>query len=104
MIELNYLPGGNYTGVCYVKPMAQKRWYVNGVLHREDGPAVIGDATKQWFVHGIRHRVDGPAVEFIDRNFSRIYYIAGDALNAKQFFEHHLVIKHTLESILNGCI
>ena len=39
-------------------------WYLNGKLHREDGPAieeVNGD--KAWFLDGLRHRENGPAIE-----------------------------------------
>lgn len=35
-----------------------------GVLHREDGPAIIHpDGYKAWYRYGKRHREDGPAVE-----------------------------------------
>ena len=44
-----------------------KRWYVNGKLHRSDGPAVeYASGTKHWYVNGLRHREDGPAVEYAD--------------------------------------
>ena len=42
-----------------------KWWYLNDELHREDGPAVespFGD--KKWFVNGKLNREDGPAVEY----------------------------------------
>lgn len=41
-----------------------KHWYLNGKLHREDGPAVeYSDGTKSWHLNGKLHREDGPAVE-----------------------------------------
>ena len=46
-----------------------KMWYLNGELHREDGPAVeYADGDKFWFLHGERHREDGPAIEFPNGN------------------------------------
>ena len=39
-----------------------KRWYKNGKLHREDGPAleyISGD--KHWYKNGKRHNIYGPA-------------------------------------------
>jgi hypothetical protein len=44
-----------------------KAWYLNGKLHREDGPA-IEDANgyKAWFLNGNLHREDGPAIEWVD--------------------------------------
>ena len=42
-----------------------KHWYVNGRVHRLDGPAVeLSDGSKVWYIHGKKHRLDGPAVEW----------------------------------------
>ena len=38
-------------------------WYQNGLLHRKDGPAVIHHSHKEWWLNGKRHRVGGPAIE-----------------------------------------
>jgi hypothetical protein len=44
-----------------------KSWWVNGKLHREDGPAIeCSNGDKEWWVNGKRHREDGPAVEYSD--------------------------------------
>lgn len=44
-----------------------KKWYLNGLLHREDGPALeYTCGTKQWLVGGKFHREDGPAREWAD--------------------------------------
>ena len=41
-----------------------KEWYLNGDLHREDGPAIEGTyGTKHWYINGELHREDGPAIE-----------------------------------------
>ena len=45
---------------------ATKIYYVNGIKHRLDGPAIEVDGYKAWYVNGQRHRLDGPAVEDID--------------------------------------
>lgn len=37
---------------------------VNGVLHREDGPAVISPTHQEWYLNGVLHRTDGPARMF----------------------------------------
>ena len=43
------------------------RWYLDGKLHRENGPAVeYADGDKWWYLNGKRHRADGPAVEYAD--------------------------------------
>ena len=41
-----------------------KFWYLDGKLHREDGPAIeYADGIKKWFICGKHHREDGPAIE-----------------------------------------
>ena len=42
-----------------------KYWYLNGKLHREDGPAVEGPTGgKFWYLNDKLHRTDGPAIEY----------------------------------------
>ena len=44
-----------------------KRWYLNGLLYREDGPAVeYANGNKSWYINGEYHREDGPAIEYAD--------------------------------------
>ena len=41
-----------------------KQWYLNGKLHREDGPACEwANGDKSWLLNGQHHREDGPAIE-----------------------------------------
>ena len=43
----------------------EKHWYLNGKLHREDGPAMeCAHGDKHWYLNGKRQRVDGPAIEW----------------------------------------
>ena len=58
-----------------------KIWHLNGLLHREDGPAVVfADGGKRWFLNGKRHCEDGPAFE--DPDGTKQWY-----LNDKQYSE-----------------
>ena len=44
-----------------------KEWFLNGRLHREDGPAIeFANGNKWWFLHGLQHRENGPAIENIN--------------------------------------
>ena len=53
-----------------------KFWYLNGKLHREDGPAIEwADGGKSWYLDGKRHREDGPAVEYT--NGGKSWYLDG---------------------------
>lgn len=52
-----------------------KRWYRNGHLHRDDGPAYASQTECRWFNRGLLHRIDGPAVE--RSNGESSWYIHG---------------------------
>ena len=42
-------------------------WYLNGRVHRENGPAAIfADGRKEWRKNGRLHRENGPAVKYPD--------------------------------------
>ena len=50
-----------------INSYGDKRWYKNGVIHRDDGPAIeYWDGTKSWYINGQYHQEDGPAIEFAD--------------------------------------
>lgn len=50
-------------GPAETTEMGSKFYYMYGVKHREDGPAVYDNVTKQtmWYYMGMIHRDDGPA-------------------------------------------
>ena len=65
-----------------------KYWYLNGMLHREDGPAVEvewGDnyGVKKWYLNNKLHREDGPAVEWDDGD--REWFINNEQLTEEEF-------------------
>jgi len=42
-----------------------KRYYLNNVLHRDDGPAIeYTNGHKEWYKNGVHHRDNGPAIEY----------------------------------------
>jgi hypothetical protein len=61
-----------------------REWYVNGELHREDGPAVEEfNGTKCWYINGNRHRIDGPAIEYYDG--SECWYINNKKMSESEW-------------------
>jgi len=45
------------------------RYYLDGKLHRTDGPAIeFVNGTKMWYQNGKYHRVEGPATEYSGNN------------------------------------
>ena len=66
---------------------SDKEWYVDGKLHRVDGPAVeYANGDKHWYIDGKRHRVDGPAIEYA--NGDKSWYIDGKSLTEEEFSVH----------------
>jgi hypothetical protein len=59
-----------------VAPSGAKCWYLNGKLHREDGPATeYASGKKFWYLNGKLHREDGPAVEYA--NGDKFWWLNG---------------------------
>jgi hypothetical protein len=68
----------SYFALCFesdqyilIDKFGNEDWYLNGELHRTDGPACIGQPDSKgnpgdiaWFMNGKKHRTDGPAVEY----------------------------------------
>lgn len=64
-----------YTGILKLKN-GDIEYYLNGQLHREDGPATTrANGEQYWYLNGQLHREDGPAV--INSVTSNKYYLNG---------------------------
>ena len=60
----------------YIWNDGQVDWTINGVLHREDGPALsYPDGSCRWYLNGKLHRSGGPAV---DGAMHKFWYIHGE--------------------------
>jgi len=63
-----------------------KFWYLDGKLHREDGPAVErADGSKKWHLNGKLHRTDGPAVEYA--NGCKDWWLRDEFLTEEEFLK-----------------
>ena len=59
-------------------------WYLNGKVHREDGPAVeLANGVCEWYLNGKFHREDGPAIE--RSNGDRSWWVDGERLTEAEF-------------------
>ena len=64
-------------------------YYLNGELHREDGPAFIwGDGTVFYYLNGSLHREDGPAIIRTDGTVS--YFINGKNITKEWIIENNI--------------
>lgn len=81
-------------------PDGSKKWCVNGELHREDGPAIkYADGSKQWWLNGKLHREDGPAIE---DNMFKQWHLHGKYFgNEKPDNWKELVVLMQIEKIMN---
>ena len=58
-----------------------KSWHLNGLLHREGGPAIeTAGGSKHWYQNGVLHRVDGPAIEYDTLEF---WYLNGEHIECE---------------------
>ena len=82
------------------------RWYINGNLHREDGPAIeYQNGGKQWYINGKLHREDGPAFE--SPSGDKFWYLDGkqvtesDVINKKNYTVKELeaIVGHRINVI-----
>jgi len=67
-------------------PDGDQAWFLNGELHREDGPAYIyKNESQEWFLNGVRHREDGPAI--IYANGTQAWYVNGSRISDAEIKE-----------------
>ena len=73
-----------------------KRYYLNGKLHRDDGPAVIryyrngNIRVKEYHLNGKLNREDGPDIIYYDEKsnkYRQAYYISGEYLAEQEWFK-----------------
>ena len=93
-VELvNHIEGSKYwylngqlhrvDGPAVERPNGSEEWWLNDRRHRENGPAVIeATGTTSWYLDGKLHREDGPAVEYADG--SKCWYLDGKFFGCKQ--------------------
>ena len=77
-------------------------WRKDGILHREDGPAMFREGMERWYYEGELHNDNGPAVviKFNNKNDPLVYlpnkkphYIN------KQWYIHGAFVKEEYEEI-----
>ena len=75
-----------------------KQWWLNGKLHREDGPAIEHpNGDKIWYLNGVRHREDGPAIEHADG--AKQWWLNGKHYLEEEFNRLQTQTELTLEQI-----
>ena len=98
--NINEIPK-NYSGIIEWSN-GEKWWYLNGKLHRVDGPAVeFADGSKIWYLNGKSHRTDGPAAEYADG--SKFWYLNDIPANplffeipgCEKYVDYYIIILQT---------
>ena len=85
-----------------------KRWYKDGQLHREDGPALeLTTGHKAWYQNSKRHREDGPAIEWVTGSRCWYYkdiYIDSGVQPDPALWGRVTSVEANGGPLLNGCI
>jgi hypothetical protein len=69
-----------------------KYWYLEGKLHRVDGPAIeYANGSTRWFLEDKLHRVDGPAIE--NTYGTKRWYYQGTLINVNSQIEFNRMLK-----------
>ena len=84
--------------VKHIDEYGIERWYENGSVNRENGPAIssisrkdggiliiYSDGSEEWFIMGRYHREDGPAVIYKDG--TREYYLNGKFISFEAWLD-----------------
>ena len=78
--------------ICKTDTNGDKSWYLNGKLHRTDGPAIeYADGYKAWYFDGKCHRTDGPAIE--NANGDKYWYFDDNQIDCKSQEEFERLLK-----------
>ena len=73
-------------GPAVVWADGSKEWWLNGKPHREGGHAIEHkNGDKEWYKHGQLHRIDGPAIEYADG--TKEWFISGEEVTEEEFTE-----------------
>ena len=83
-----------------------KSWWLNGELHREDGPAAeYANGDKAWYLNGELHREDGPAIE--RANGDKAWWLNGKQYTEKEYWVQLIrsgLVKRDNPKVLNALI
>ena len=67
-------------GPAVIRPSGTEEWYLNGKRHRVDGPAYTRPGgTKGWYLNNKLHRTDGPAI--VDAYGNEEWYLDGEPVD-----------------------
>jgi hypothetical protein len=76
-----------------------KSWYLDGRLHRTDGPAIENaDGSKTWWLNGFLHRTDGAACEWSDGDLW--WYLNGEKYKFDEWLEINSYLTHEQKVIM----
>jgi len=71
--------------ICKTFSDGSKYWYLNGIIHRENGPSIEhANGDKFWWLNGELHREDSPAVEYA--NGSKTWWLNGHQYTKPDFY------------------
>ena len=94
-IKKNKLEINNNDVMKFIKKNGDEKWYLRGVIHRDNGPALKTiTGNEEWYQYGELHRLDGPAIIYKDRALwyknGKFHRIGGPAYITDLFKEWYI--------------
>ena len=82
-----------------ISKYGSKAWYLNGKLHRINGPAVkCAYGNKYWYLNGKLHREDGPAIE--NSNGDKSWYLNGKQVKEEDLINYNITEREYIDFII----
>jgi antitoxin component YwqK of YwqJK toxin-antitoxin module len=72
-------------GPAVTSPNGSEWWYRNGQSHRDGGPACTFYGTSYWYHNNVLHRIGGPAVEDKDGPV-KYYFVNGRKFTEEEYY------------------
>lgn len=92
-LDPNTMKPHRVDGPAVMYDHGSEEWWVNGLRHRINGPAVLKiydhKIQKEWWVDGKLHRLDGPAIEVVP-------------ITGRPYFKYKLTLSNIKDRSLDG--
>jgi hypothetical protein len=87
-------------GSAIISLSGTEEWYLNGLRHREDGPAIVwSHGSREWFLNGLRHREHGPAI--INADGRKLWFLSNMLYSKEEWWET-ISDESKIKALFNG--
>jgi len=77
-----------------------KYWYLNGLYHREDGPAIeYANGDKYWYLNDKIHRINGPAIEY--SNGDKYWFLNDKEVKEEDVINYNITEREYIKFVMS---